>query len=197
MATTLYATTEELAAYLGIDDTVDNTRLAMALEAACRWVDSHTGRRFYLDDAASTRTFEVTASDEIYIDDLADLTDVDVRTDDGTGTFPTLLTVADYELRQDQLAGPYVRLRSINGGLPVTYPYGRAARVQITGIWGWPAVPADVKYATLIQAAHLFHRKDSPQGVAGFGEFGGIRVSQGDKDAIDLLSKYVIDFGIA
>lgn len=67
----------------------------------------------------------------------------------------------------------------------------RLDRVQITARWGWPEVPAAVTQATFIKAARLFQRKDSPQGVAGFGEFGPIRVStREDPDICQLLMDY-------
>lgn len=198
-----YATTLELKSYLGISDTQQDTLLASALSAASRAVDRITGRRFYLDAAESTRTFEVTNPAQFYIDDLSALTfgvgntPVIVNTDDGTGTYTTTLDSEGYQFLQETPGGPYTILRALGTAFPLSYAYGRAELVQITGVWGWPTVPEDVKYATLIEAARLFHRKDSPQGVAGFGEFGGIRVSKMDADVEFLLGPYRVNFGIA
>jgi hypothetical protein len=145
----------------------------------------------------------VTNSAEFYIDDLSALVygeDDDavlVKTDDGTGTFSTTLASTGYQFLQEQPDGPYTKIRALGGSFPTAYAYGRAHTLQITGVWGWPSVPDDVKYAALIEASRLFHRKDSPQGVAGFGEFGSIRVSRSDADVNALLAPYVIEFGIA
>jgi hypothetical protein len=61
--------------------------------------------------------------------------------------------------------------------------------VQITALWGWSAVPDPVKQATLIIAAEQWKLKDAPFGVAGFGEFGPIRVRDNPM-AASLLARY-------
>jgi hypothetical protein len=47
----------------------------------------------------------------------------------------------------------------------------RSDRVQVTGVFGWPAVPQVVRSMTLQTAAELFRSKDSPAGGAAAGEF--------------------------
>jgi hypothetical protein len=47
----------------------------------------------------------------------------------------------------------------------------RQDRVQVTGTFGWPAVPDAVHTATLIAAAELFRMKDQPLGGQEPGEF--------------------------
>jgi hypothetical protein len=39
-------------------------------------------------------------------------------------------------------------------------------------------VPKAIETATMIQASRIFKRFDSPLGVAGFGDFGAVRVSR-------------------
>ena len=56
--------------------------------------------------------------------------------------------------------------------IPIVWPWSHLDRIQVTGVFGWPAVPLAVKQAALIAAADLFKLKDAPFGVAGFGEFG-------------------------
>jgi hypothetical protein len=60
----------------------------------------------------------------------------------------------------------------------------------VTGVFGWPAVPANVKQAALIAAADLFRLKDAPFGIAGFGEFGVVRV-QANPRVMSLLRRYI------
>jgi hypothetical protein len=63
--------------------------------------------------------------------------------------------------------------------------------VKVTGSWGWSAVPTSIKQATIIQAARIFKRNDSPLGVAGFGDFGVMRVSGSiDADVRQLIEPY-------
>jgi hypothetical protein len=45
--------------------------------------------------------------------------------------------------------------------------------------------------ATLIKAARLYMRKDAVNGIAGYGDFGPVRLSKGeDSDVISLLFGY-------
>lgn len=69
--------------------------------------------------------------------------------------------------------------------------------MRISGVWGWPAVPDAVKAACRIQVSRVFKRADSPLGVAGFGEFGVVRVSRLDPDVESLLAPYRVLAGIA
>ena len=65
------------------------------------------------------------------------------------------------------------------------------ATVRVTGVWGWSAVPTAVKQATVIQAARIFKRNDSPTGIVGFGDMGAIRVGvQLDPDVKHLIDVY-------
>lgn len=192
-----YITTDDLASYLGIEDTESDSGLGIAVAAACKAVDNYTGRTFELDAEASSRAFEVTDPAGIYIDDLSSLSGVVVKTDDGTGTFATTLAATRYQFIQEWPDGPYSKIRALVTPFPVASAYERTQLLQITGVWGWPAVPADVKQAALIEASRLYHRRNSPQGVAGFGEFGAIRVARSDSDFGFLLNPYRINFGIA
>ena len=38
-------------------------------------------------------------------------------------------------------------------------------RIQVTGTWGWPAVPVLVRQASLMLATELFKQKDAPAGM--------------------------------
>lgn len=62
--------------------------------------------------------------------------------------------------------------------------------VQVTARFGWSAVPYQVNEATILKAASLFKRKDAPFGVAGFNEFGAVRITRKDPDVLELLSDF-------
>lgn len=129
------------------------------------------------------------------VDDFWDTTNLVVKTDDNDdGTFETTWAASDYQF--EPLSGvvggvtgwPYYVIRAVEGR---GFPSGRRAGLQVTAAWGWTAVPGDVFQATLIKAARLFHRTMSPQGVAGFGDFGVVRISsREDPDCVLLLSQY-------
>ena len=54
------------------------------------------------------------------------------------------------------------------------------------------SVPDDIVQACLILSTRLFKRKDSPEGVAGFADFGAVRLSRMDPDVQALLNPFRI-----
>jgi hypothetical protein len=50
------------------------------------------------------------------------------------------------------------------------------------------SVPANLHTATLMLTSRLFRRRLSPEGVAGFGDFGAVRVSRVDQDIEALIT---------
>lgn len=182
-----YATLIELQ-----DRTTDNAAkadvLQGALDAATGAVNSYCGRTFDLAGSASARVFKVTRKDRVRIDDIGSLTDLVVKT--GTpGSYTSTLTVdTQYWLEP---------LNSLDHGRPYEYAWSRDlftvapyATVQVTARWGWPSVPDEVAQATLLLAQRLYTRKDSPTGVAGFGDYGVVRVTASDADVARLLDPY-------
>jgi hypothetical protein len=76
--------------------------------------------------------------------------------------------------------------------LDTSWPDGPRQRVRITARWGWPAVPDEVIEATLLLAARLYKRKSSPDGTAGVGEWGPVRVSATDPDVFRLIHNLLL-----
>jgi hypothetical protein len=174
-----------------ITDNVDDSMLELAVESASRLIDSYTQRYFY-NAGTATRLFAPQDSYITEIDDLTTLTTL--QTSDGDN-FGTTWAAKDYQLEPlngvvDGLTGyPATRIRAVDDFL-FNYLDGEAT-ARITGVWGWSAVPTAVKQATVIQAARIFKRNDSPLGIAGFGEMGAIRVgTQLDPDVKQLIEAY-------
>ena len=192
-----YCTLSELKASLRITDNVDNTLLASAITAASGWVDGYCERTF---DAAGTAT---TVRDYVPssryavlpIDDAVAVTQVAVD-EDLDGSFATVLTTADWQAepvngRAGGLSLPVMRLRPLEDGYWPLDVFEQRATVRVTARFGWAATPTAVKQATILHAARLFTRLDSPLGVAGFGEMGAMRVSRFvDPDVEALLKPY-------
>jgi hypothetical protein len=199
--TNSYATLATLKSYLGISVSTLDTQLESALNAASRSIDNYCGRRFWTDPSVVTRTFAGNGSNLLDLPDgIATTTGLVVKTDTtADGTFATTWAATDYQLLPVNApyafpeAEPWTQIQALGA---YTFLAGTAARpnaVQITAKWGWPAVPDPVVQACLIKASRLFHRKDSPQGIAGFGDFGPVRLtSRDDSDAILLLDPYRI-----
>lgn len=164
--------------------------LNAAIEAASRSVDDFCGRRFYLDDTASARVFNPCGRlyyDELLVDDIGDTDDLVVESgsaaDGWTAVTTSIETSPDNAFVQGD---PVTGLINLDG-----WALGRNSRVRVTAKWGFPAVPAQVSQATLIQAARLYKRRESPEGVLGNAEWGSIRLSRVDPDVAALLSRFV------
>ncbi|SCG38227.1 hypothetical protein [Micromonospora zamorensis] len=178
-----YITADELKAYVRVDDDLDDADVADAVTAASRAVDTHCHRQF--GQVATAQTRQYTATWDRYqrayvaaIDDLmvADsLTVVDANANEVTG----------YELRP---------VNAVAKGKPyteITLP--GAGAYQLTGLWGWDAVPAAVKLATKLQGSRFLARRDSPFGIAGSPTMGSeLRLlARVDPDVAVSLGKYV------
>jgi hypothetical protein len=159
-----------------------------ALNAASAAVESYCGRVFTLDTTATARVYDVTRSDRVAIDDIATTTGLIVKTG-RPGSFTTTLTVdTQYWLKPLNAVAqgrPYEWVFTEDLFTVAPYP-----TVQVTAKWGWPSVPAEVSQATLLLAARLYARKDSPTGVAGFGDYGVVRITASDADVARLLDPY-------
>jgi hypothetical protein len=170
-----YATAEELKQSARIEDTVDDDMIAVALSAASRMIDNYCHRRFWLDPAATIRYFDGAHCRSIWVDDIGSSTDLAVAVDPSdSGAYSEAWTVAThYRLLPRNAAAdgrPWTQIETVTGGGKSFPDY--AGSVRVTARFGWPAVPDEVKQATLIQAGRLWRRKDSPYGVAGVAELG-------------------------
>lgn len=177
-----YATLTQLKARLDITDTTDDARLTDALDSATREIEDWCERQFNDAGAASSRTYTPGSYDLLRLDDFSTTTGLIVTTDTGgDGTYATTWATTDYQLEplngvvRGRTGWPYNRIRAIGS---YRFPCSGSGRttVQVTARWGWAAVPAPVVEACLILAAETFKAGDAPFGVAGFGEFGAVRV---------------------
>jgi len=192
-----YATLAQVKAALRITDSTDDTLVEIATEAASRMIDGYTSRNFY-QSGTVTRVF--TAIDGLYlnVDDLAGTAITLKSSSTSDNTFDITWTTSDYQLEPlngslDGIAWAYDKIRAVGDYFFPTLnsTFGEEAMVQVTAVYGWPAIPKAVETATILQAARGFKRFDSPLGVAGFGDFGAIRVSRFlDPDVEQLISPY-------
>ena len=195
----LYATPEELKSRLQITGIQDDLEIMIACQGASGSIEEITGRYFWR--GTDTRTY---VPDNLWrqaVDDLVSVTTLKVD-QDGDGVYEqTWTSGTDYALevapgRYNTMskgeAWPYTGFLAVNSGklLPFVYPWRHLDSIQITGVFGWPAIPRNVKQAALIAAADLFKLKDAPFGVAGIGDLGILRVK--DNPMISkLLARYM------
>ena len=160
-----YATTADLAARLGMDEVTAaaDAALVNAIAAASRAIDAACGR--------APGAFSISASQDRYftgdegcveIDPLVTLTAL-VSDADGDRVYETTWSATDYDLEPynaAQAGEPYTKL--------VATPIGRYAfpcirkGVKVTGLWGYPTVPAAITEATCLLAGRLYKRPSAP-----------------------------------
>lgn len=165
-----YATLNDIKARLGsgMDRSAPDDMLEHCVEAASRYIDGVTGRRFYLDGSATARLYVPNHSPVVFVDDIGSTTGLVVKTDDDLdGDGDTTIAATDYQ------AGP---VNALAEGRPLTkITYASCwtiiregwASIEVTARWGWPAVPTDIKEACLVAAARLFAQRNAPTGILG------------------------------
>ncbi|HEY9367927.1 hypothetical protein [Streptomyces sp.] len=187
-----YCTIEQLRAELADSkDALDETLLDRAVAAASRAVEDWCGgRTFGLSDVATPRLFRPCDTEVADIDDVGAADGLVVETWGGASW--ATWVADDYQLEPLNAAsrGPafaWDQVVALSGRWPVG---GRRPTLRVTARWGWSAVPAQVEKATILRAIGLFKRKEAVWGVAGFGDFGAVRITRADPDVVDLLSPF-------
>lgn len=161
-----YATVAEYKTQKDKTSAADDTALTRELLAVSRMID-RTLRRpagFNKDAAAVARVYRVRQTDPILdVDDLVSVSAIGIDVN-ASGAYDTALVAADYELLPFNAADgpearPYEQIGLLSWRSRTQWVAGQ--RVQITGVWGWPAVPAAIVAATIELTAIL--RVESPR----------------------------------
>jgi hypothetical protein len=194
-----YSTLPLLKQALGISAT-DATRddlLNLALAGASRAIEQYCeGRRFYLDQTASARTYpldhrtvvETRRGYRVLVDDFGDTTGLIVEVKCDSSAWTTLTLSTDFETYPDNALAQNMALTGIFTRRFAQSPLYWNTDIRVTARWGWPQVPTQVEHAALLQATRLYKRKDSPEGVSGSADWGLIRVPNLDPDVQRLLA---------
>jgi hypothetical protein len=167
--------------------------LDKAVNAASRAVDDWTGRRFWQDPVVVVRQYRPARCDLVAVDDISTATGLIVQTRESAGGTWTVWTLGtDFELGPDNADadGPAYAWCKLTAIGPRFFPLARFRTLQVTAKWGWSAIPDQVMEATLLRAVAIFKRKETPYGIADFGEFGPVRIGRQDADVIALLSPF-------
>ncbi len=191
-----YATLNEVKGALRITDTIDDTLLETAIEAASREIDGYTERVFY-NAGTAIRVFLPEDAFLTEIDDLITLTTL--KTSSDSNTFDITWSATDFQLEplNGQVGGlvtPATRIRAVGDYLFPTYDIKNInaykATVQVTGVWGFSEIPKAIKQATILYAMRQYKRYDAPLGVAGFGDIGAINITRIDPDVMALVAPF-------
>jgi len=189
----LYASTAQIKAALRITDAVDDTLINMAGSAASELINGYCGRSFE-NYGTATRYFAPNDLYVLQIDDLAGTAITVLSSSNADDVFDVTFAAKDYQLEplnsiSEGLSWPFTRIRAVDDF--DWSVFGDEATAKITGVWGWPAVPASISQAAVIQGSRIFTRLQSPLGIAGFGDMGVVRVSrQLDPDVAQLVEPF-------
>jgi len=168
--TDAYASVAEYRSHIGKSETAeDATVLSPALAAVSRLLDKQTGRFFTKDALALARVFSGLDAMRLYLPDIASLTGLIVKVDlnadwdyvdaDETLTKDTHFFVGPENADKGPEPQPWRWLDIVpnNGRLDRwrRNVWGEDAAqvlrfVEVTALWGWPAVPGAIREATIL-----------------------------------------------
>lgn len=166
-----------------------------AVTAASRALDDVTNRRFWADAAADVvRTYNPRWADYVVVDDLCELTTVEVDRL-GNDDWTTWTRNTDFVLEPQNAPAddkPWTGIRvhpRSSHRFPVAYPRS----VKVTGKFGWSEVPSQIEQAAGIIAGKLIKRvRDAPFGmVPGIDGGAAVRIARHDPDVRMLIERLV------
>lgn len=195
-----YATLEQAKASARVADNIDDTLFERAVEGASRRIDGFTGRFFYQTPSTTINLYAIN-SYNLATPDISSTNGLVLQTDDvGDGSFTNTFTLnTDYQvepLDASLQTRPFRRLVAIGGKTFPMMTIPPQPLVRVTAVWGWPAVPTDVREACVIMTLRIFQRANAALGVAGFGDMGPVMVRSVDPDVREMLMPYRLQ-GIA
>lgn len=165
-------------------DTQLDDEFQRALTRASRAIDDRCGRRFYRDGVVSARSLSPHGR-SLYRDGVSLLLTPDIATTEGLTINGDAFDSTTAETPRE--GWPVTSLAAPAAG------WSTARFVTVVAEWGWPAIPEPIAEATLLLANRRYMRRDSPEGVSGWGDQGVVRVSRFDPDIEDLVDAYVLD----
>lgn len=177
-----YTSLDRLRRAAQVRDGADDQALLEVGLAAEADIDAYCGRRFDVA-AVSARWFRALDPWTVHVDDVSATAGLVVATDDDDdGTAETTWAATDFELWPLNGVGP-----DGSSGWPAWrisavgdrwFPCGARAGVRVSAAWGWAGVPQPVVEAAARHAMWLRAQDGAPLGVAGFGDYGAVRVRQ-------------------
>jgi hypothetical protein len=183
-------TLTEFTNYVGSEIVANQSDLDVSLSAATYAVQHHLHRTVAVAGASATaRVFAPTCTARLWVDDISTTSGL-VISDNGA-------TVASTDYQLEPLNGldytgatvPYTTIRRLSSPWYLG-PYPNAATVTVTAKWGWAAIPDDIVEATRVLAKDLAGLRDTRFGVAGWGDFGVVRMRD-NPQVMSLLAPYV------
>jgi hypothetical protein len=172
--------------------------LDSADELINNYVDTKVG---FSRTSSQTRYYTATRFDFVLTDPIYSISELAIDIN-GDGTYAQVWSANDYVLAPRNAAldnRPYTEIdTSPFSNAEYNFPVGYL-EIKVTGIFGWPSVPAAVKQAALIQAGAIWSSRTAPFGVIGSQDLGGVlRMSAAlHPEARVLLEPYRLRGGLA
>jgi len=157
-----YCTLAEYKSWNTVDTTnaADDAVIEDIIESVSRQIDGKCGRSFYVSSAV-VRYFNAKYYDMLFCDDISSTTSLTIATDnDGDGVYENTWSATDYNLLPYQADNgwPYTMIEITNNGNNI-FSTARKGN-KITALWGWTAVPDDIKNACLIGVDAEYHARN-------------------------------------
>lgn len=188
---------EEFLAY-GRDSfaSVNQPEAEFALDAAEEAVNDFCQRQFVVASTSSARSYRASGSSTTWLQ-IDDCTAVSAVTEYGATISATGYQLEPLNGRASsgkQVA--YDSLRRLGTVWP--WSWDGQSLITVTATWGWTAIPAAVKQATLIAAKDVYQQRNTTAGVAAVSDFGPI-TARLNPVAMKLLQPYrrTEAFGVA
>lgn len=164
-----YALLEDVKDALRISDDHDDVALAGVIESASRAIDRYCDRYFGQTgtQAAPVQKLYRSRSGVVLIDDLVTITDVEVEFAGFAESFTSLGATSVIQQPVNAATAtppqPYTVLLAKPGTVLPPMP----GWVRVSGVWGWPEIPQQIRDACVLQSVRLFKSRDVPLGVMG------------------------------
>jgi hypothetical protein len=189
--TNAYCTLQEVKNALAIEDPQDDLAIEAAIMATSRMIDDYTGRFFYRDGTQASPVIRYYTAKDWWTTNVDDIIYInEIATDDNFDQlYTTVWATSDYmvePVNNPRRGWPWTRLLAIGSYI---FPFNLPQSVRVTGVWGWTAIPEEVKMACRLQASRFFVRRQSPFGIAGSPEIGTVRLSSRLDPDVELLLK--------
>lgn len=184
--TNTYVSMAELKTSLAITEQFADADVTLAVSAASRAVDQFCSRTFYVGTPGEVRKYTPQDAGYVVLDDFTAVTAV---SDNGN----TLALTQSYNLQPANAAAIGRPYTGIGSSYSYFFQMGFPDSFVVTGTFGWPAVPDQVKSATSILAARLLRRsREATFGVIGIGFDGAaVRIGSSDPDIAMMLERLV------
>lgn len=204
-----YLSFEEFKARTRSTTVGNDAAIQAVLKSASQSIEGHCGRQFNKSEEDEIRYFDVPygtrwwggadytgrgfwGPNPLELGDVVSITEI--ASDDGTGSYATAWEDSDFLLYPRNQAAKGLPYREVRRA-PLGTWHLTAYPVRVTGIFGWPDIPAPVKEVTFLMANRLKSLWDAPFGASGSTnpEMGGLEMTNSITPLLkQMLKPYVV-----